>query len=170
MTITQINANTAKEWLDQQNAILLDVREPVEYATEHIPGALLCPVDSVGCHALPETDATIIIHCQKGMRGEQACQKLTADSDALHVYNIEGGIEAWRRAGLPVEGSGSGRMPLARQVQLTIGLSVLLFSVLGYAIDPAFSLGAAFFGAGLTNAGLTGWCGLAKLMAKMPWN
>jgi hypothetical protein len=55
-------------------------------------------------------------------------------------------------------------------VQLSIGLTVLLGTVLGYFVHPYFLILSAFFGLGLINAGLTGWCGLALLMAKMPWN
>lgn len=170
MTVKHIDANTAKQWLDNNEAILIDVREPAEHAWQKITGAQLHPLGSICYSNIPQTDKKILIHCQKGMRGSNACQKLIAENDALEVYNIEGGIEAWQQAGLPVESSGKKVLPLDRQVQLTIGLSVLTFGLLGYFVNPAFALGAAFFGAGLANAGLTGWCGLAKLMAKMPWN
>lgn len=170
MSVKQINAHTAKEWLDADEAILIDVREPTEHTAQNIPGAQLKPVGSVCCDALPATDKKILIHCQKGARGTNACQKLLAENDALDVYNIEGGIEAWQQAGLPIESNGKKILPLNQQVQLTIGLSVLTFSLLAYFANPDFALGAAFFGAGLANAGLTGWCGLAKFMAKMPWN
>lgn len=170
MTIKHIDVSTAKQWLDNDEAILIDVREPAEHAAQKIPDAALHPVGSICCSGIPQTEKKILIHCQKGMRGSNACQKLMAENEALEVYNIEGGIEAWQQAGLPVESSGNKVLPLDRQVQLTIGLSVLILGLLGYFVDPAFALGTAFFGAGLTNAGLTGWCGLAKLMAKMPWN
>lgn len=170
MTVQNIDVQTAKQWLDNNEAILIDVREPAEHAAQKIPNAALHPVGSICCSGIPQTDKKILIHCQKGMRGSNACQKLMAENEALEVYNIEGGIEAWQQAGLPVESSGKKILPLDRQVPLTIGLSVLIFGLLGYFVNPVFALGAAFFGAGLTNAGLTGWCGLAKLMAKMPWN
>ena len=170
MAVNPISAHRAKEWLDAGEAILIDVREPAEHAAQKIPGAQLKPLGSVCCGDLPATDTKILIHCQKGARGTNACQKLLAENEALDVYNIEGGIEAWQQAGLPVESGGKKILPLDRQVQLTIGLSVLGFSLLAYFVNPAFALVAAFFGAGLTNAGLTGWCGLARLMANMPWN
>ncbi len=168
--VQNIGVQTAKQWLDKNEAILIDVREPAEHASQKISGAALHPVGSICCNDIPKTDKKILIHCQKGMRGSNACQKLMAENEELEVYNIEGGIEAWQQAGLPVESSGKKILPLDRQVQLTIGLSVFIFGLLGYFVNPAFALGAALFGAGLTNAGLTGWCGLAKLMAKMPWN
>lgn len=170
MTVRHIDAQTAKQWLDNNEAILIDVREPAEHAAQKISGAALHPVGTICCSGIPQTDKKILIHCQKGLRGSNACQKLIAENDSLEVYNIEGGIQAWRQAGLPVESSGKMMLPLDRQVQLTIGLSVLIFGLLGYFVNPVYALGAAFFGAGLTNAGLTGWCGLAKLMAKVPWN
>lgn len=170
MTVREIDARTAKTWLDAGEAVLIDVREPAEHAAQHIPGARLQPLGSVCCDDLPATEGKILIHCQKGARGSNACQKLMAEKDGLEIYNIQGGIEAWQQAGLPVQSSGRKTLPLDRQVQITIGLSVLIFSLLGYFLHPVYSFGAAFFGAGLLNAGLTGWCGLAKLMARMPWN
>lgn len=170
MTVKQINVNTAKQWLDKKEAIIIDVREPAEHSAQKIAGAILHPVDSICCSEIPKTDKKILIHCQKGMRGNNACKKLMAEDNSLDIYNIEGGIDAWQQAGFPVQCSGKKLLPLDRQVQLTIGLSVFIFGLLGYFVNPAFSLGSAFFGAGLTNAGLTGWCGLGKLMAKMPWN
>ena len=90
---------------------------------------------------------------------------------SLRFTNLEGGIAAWKRAGLPTA-SLSDRyfLPLEQQVQLTIGLCVLAGSVLGYYVSPAFFLSSGFFGLGLIFAGLTGFCGFALFMARMPWN
>lgn len=170
MTIKNIKVSTAKQWLEDNEAILIDVREPAEHAAQNIMGSALHPLGSICCSALEPTDKKILIYCQKGIRGKRACEKLIAENNALNVYNIDGGFEAWKQAGFAVEGSGKNLLPIDQQVQLTIGLGVLVFSLLGYMVNPAFSLGSAFFGAGLVNAGLTGWCGLTKLLAKMPWN
>ncbi len=170
MNIPSITAHEAKEKLAKGEAVLVDVREPAEHRAHNIPEASLCPSGTVCSGALPKTDKAIIIHCQKGMRGANACTKLLGENAEMEVYNLEGGIEAWHAAGLPTEQSGKTVLPLNRQVQLTIGVSVLTLSLLAYFVHPAFALGAAFFGAGLTNAGLTGWCGLGLLIAKMPWN
>lgn len=170
MTVQQIDVNTAKKWLDNNEAVLIDVREPAEHASRKIPGSLLRPSGSVCCGALPDTEKKILIHCQKGTRGNNACQTLLAENPDINVYNIEGGIEAWLQAGLPAESGARKVLPLDRQVQLTVGICVCAFGLLGYAAHPAFALGAAFFGAGLTFAGATGKCGLAKCIAMMPWN
>jgi rhodanese-related sulfurtransferase len=170
MNVQTIDAKTAKSWIEAGDAILVDVREPAEHAAQNIAAAQLGPLNTVNLATLPKTDGKIIIHCQKGMRGNQACEKLLAEKPDLKVFNLEGGIESWQQAGFATRSSGKKHLPLDRQVQMAIGSFVLGFSLLGYFVNPNFIFGAAFFGAGLLNAGLTGWCGFAKLMAKMPWN
>lgn len=170
MTIKHIDAQTLKQWLTNDEAILIDVREPAEHKTANIPGAILKPLGSICCSDIPKSRKKIVLHCQKGMRGTNACQKLFAENNDIEVYNLEGGIEAWKQAGFEVASLGRKTLPLDRQVQLTIGVGILLFSLLAFFVNPVFAFVPAFFGVGLINAGLTGWCGLAKLMAKMPWN
>lgn len=170
MTIKNIDIKTAKKWLEDNEAILIDVREPAEHKAAHISGSVLKPLGGICCSDIPESKKKIIIHCQKGARGSNACEKLTQENASLEVYNLEGGIEAWQNAGFPINSSGKKTLPLDRQVQLTIGLMVFTFSLLSYFAHPAFAFAAAFFGAGLINAGLTGWCRLGIFMAKMPWN
>lgn len=171
MTLKTIDATTLKQWLDTQEAVLVDVREPAEYAAENIQGAALLPLAGICKSTLPEcAGKKLVIHCRKGGRGGSACEKLLAEDPTLDIYNLEGGIDAWRAAGLTVAGSGSPFLPLDRQVQLTIGMLLITASLLGYWLTPAFFLLTGFIGAGLTLAGATGFCGLARLMAQMPWN
>lgn len=170
MDSKEIDATTARHWLDSGEAILIDVREPAEHATIKIIGAHSHPLHSLNQSSIPETHKKIIIHCQKGKRGEKACQKMISTGTNCDLYNLTGGIEAWQQAGLPVEKGPKNTLPINNQTQITIGLSVILFGLLGYFINQNFIWGAVFFGLGLVNAGLTGWCGLAKVVAKMPWN
>jgi rhodanese-related sulfurtransferase len=166
-----VDARTLKQWLEQGEAVLIDVREPAEHRAEHIEGANLLPLARVRAASLPDRPGKkLVVHCLKGGRGSQACQKLLAEDPSLEVYNLEGGISAWSTAGFPVERSGSFLLPLDRQVQLTIGICVLAATALAYFVHPIFMLIAAVIGTGLIIAGLTGFCGLARLMALMPWN
>lgn len=168
--IQTVDPATLARWLERGEAVLVDVREPGEYGASHIPGSRLVPLGAVSDSRLPEHEGRrLVIHCQKGGRGNAACEKLLQENPALEVYNLSGGIEAWGAAGLPVQGRG-GVLPLDRQVQLTIGLGLLAATALAWWVHPAFVLAAGFFGAGLTLAGATGFCGLARLMALMPWN
>lgn len=173
MQLNTIDAPTLKKWLDNGEAILIDVREPAEHKTSHIPGATLKPSGLLSASDLAVQGKKVVLHCQRGSRGTNTCQRLleeSSTSDALELYNLEGGIEAWKQAGLPIGEKGGSTLPLDRQVQLTIGTFVLFFSLLAYFVSPKFLMATAFIGLGLINAGLTGWCGLARLMGKMPWN
>ncbi len=171
MPLHTINAATLKEWVEQRKAVVIDVREPAEHHAENIEGTMLLPLSRLSRANLPASgEKKIVLHCHKGARGTTACQKLLAEDPSLEIYHLDGGIEAWRAAGFPVAVSGKPILPLDRQVQLTIGIILLATSLLGYGISHHFFLLAALIGVGLTIAGATGFCGLARLMAKMPWN
>jgi len=149
---------------------LIDVREPVEFAQERIAGAKLIPLGQLEARfAEVCADQPVVVMCQSGRRGGEAVKKL-AMLNVSSVRNLEGGILAWKTAGHPVEKDGRGGLPLMQQVQLTIGLGVLTGAALALTVNPNWVFLCAFLGAGLTFAGSTGWCGLAILLSKMPWN
>ncbi|MFM2221320.1 MAG: hypothetical protein RLZZ553_1068 [Verrucomicrobiota bacterium] len=149
---------------------LVDVREAVEYAEERIAGAKSIPLGQLAQRrAELDPDKPLVVMCRSGKRGEQAMNQLRA-MGITTVRNLEGGILAWKAAGMPIEQTRKNVMPLMQQVQLTIGLGVLTGAILALTVDPRWAFLCAFFGAGLTMAGSTGWCGLAILMSKMPWN
>ena len=171
MNIKNIDSKTLKNWLKNNEATLVDVRELGEHAAERIAKANLLPLADVCKKALPNFEnKKLVLHCRSGKRSLNACSKLLAEDGNLEIFNLEGGILAWIGAGFKVEKSGKFFLPLDRQVQLTIGGGVLGGSLLAYFCHPLFFILPAFFGAGLCFAALSGWCGLAILMAKMPWN
>jgi len=171
MPIKTVDSTTLKRWINNGEAVVIDVREPAEHAAENISGSTLLPLGRISRSVLPETGKKkLVVHCRSGKRSASACEKLLAEDPELEIYNLEGGISAWVGAGHAVKTSGTFFLPLDRQVQLTIGLGVLTGSLLTYFIHPMFIVLTGFFGAGLTFAGLSGYCGLAVLMAKMPWN
>jgi rhodanese-related sulfurtransferase len=158
------------EQLLQKGCCLVDVREPVEHAEEHIAGAKLIPLGQLKQRSGEiDRDAAVVVMCRSGKRGADAMQQLQS-LGMNHVRNLEGGILAWKAAGLPIEQQRKSCLPLMQQVQLTIGIGVLTGAILSLTVDPRWVFLCAFFGAGLTMAGSTGWCGLAILMSKMPWN
>lgn len=171
MTIKTVDAATLKDWMDSGEAVVVDVREPAEHTAEKIQGATLVPLGTVTKSSIPRCEGKkLVIHCRSGKRGSSACEKLLAEDPSLEVYNLEGGISAWSAAGHTVTTSGKFFLPLDRQVQLAIGLMLITASVLGAIFSPVWFLLTGFIGIGLTAAGLTGFCGLALVMAKMPWN
>jgi len=105
MTVETVDPATLKTWLDKGEAVLVDVREPHEYEAEHLDGAALVPLGTVQSAALPErTGRRLVIMCKMGGRGNTACGRLGLElPESETIYNLAGGIEAWKRAGLPVE-------------------------------------------------------------------
>lgn len=154
--------------------IILDVREKEEFEAEHIPGSILCPMSQLDLLApgilknLRNDEVSIM--CRSGNRAKMALKELSRlPNDHLSFSVFEGGILRWKQQGRPVQGA-RGQFPIMRQVQIVAG-SLILLSVLGYFfISPAFIYLAAFVGAGLTFAGVSGFCGMALLLQRMPWN
>lgn len=173
MAIYQTNPNELKQWLEAEEAILIDVREPAENRAESIAYARNLPLSDISMDAahLPEhRHKKLVIHCKSGKRSMMACEKLKKEQVSFDVWNLAGGIEAWKAAGLPTEKSDKKVLPLDRQVQLAIGLMILIGLGIVYSGNIYGWILPFIAGIGLTNAGLTGWCGLAKLIANMPWN
>lgn len=166
MTITSITPAEAQH-LIEAGAKLIDIRSRDEYAREHIPGAANVPVAEL--NRLEAGDGPIVFHCRSGARTEANASRLAAAAGAS-CYAIEGGIEAWRRAGLDIAVDRHQPLELMRQVQLAAGGLVLLGVALGFLADPGFFALSAFVGAGLMVAGATGWCGMARVLRWMPWN
>ncbi len=167
----EVDALTARQWLDAGQAVLVDVREPAEHASAHIADATLLPLGQLQADRLPDhAGKKLVIHCHAGGRSAKACRQLQEQA-GIEAYSMAGGIEAWKRAGLPVSQlSNRPRLDVQRQLQLTIGVGVLTGVLLGAFVWPWFLLLAGLFGAGLTMAGITGLCPLAILIARLPWN
>ncbi|MCS7276378.1 MAG: rhodanese-like domain-containing protein [Dehalococcoidia bacterium] len=100
---TRITVEEAREMMSRDDVVVIDVREPHEYQAGHVPGAKLIPVGSVFArrHELPQ-DKDIIFVCAVGQRSALACE-MAAAAGLTRLYNLEGGTDAWIKAGLPVE-------------------------------------------------------------------
>ena len=98
-----INATTLLDWMRRDEVILVDVREPEEFAKERIPNALLFPLSSFDPDALPRiAGKKIVLSCFIGGRSIEAAERLLAARDA-EVFNLDGGIFAWKEAGLATD-------------------------------------------------------------------
>ncbi len=165
MTLTRITPEDAKRRI-AAGALLVDIREPDEHRRQRIPGARSVPLGQLG--TISDASA-VIFHCRSGMRTDANKARL-AETAACEAYLLEGGIEGWRKAGLPYAIDPNAPLEIMRQVQIVAVMLVLVGVGLGFTVAPAFFALSAFVGTGLTFAGLTGWCGMAKLLALMPWN
>lgn len=161
-----------KRRLDAGRAILIDIRDPNEYAREHILGARLVPLSGIDTHDFDRERASgvaAVFHCQSGRRTETNAARLIG-TGFKEVYALEGGLNAWRAAGLPSHLDRSKPIELQRQVQIAAGSLVVLGVFLAASLSPWFVLLSGFVGAGLVFAGVSGTCAMARLLMLMPWN
>ncbi|MFM5884392.1 MAG: rhodanese-like domain-containing protein [Novosphingobium sp.] len=158
------------ERLAAGRAVLVDVREADEFARNHIAGALSRPLSQwEQAHLSVAPGADVVFTCKSGVRTQGACDRLAARVEGT-AYVLAGGIDGWARAGLPLAVNRAAPLEIMRQVQIAAGSLVLLGVVLGLTASPAWFGLAAFVGAGLTFAGVSGFCGMARLLLLAPWN
>ena len=167
-TTHSISAQELAEQLALNRVTVIDVREPMEYASGHIAGSLNVPLARLPQADLPQ--GPLVLICQSGNRSRQGLERLLQSGHPQPVADLAGGIPTWQQAGLPVRKLRNAPLPLMRQVQITAGSLVLLGLILSHVVAPAWILLSWFVGAGLTFAGITGFCGMARLLALMPWN
>jgi len=147
---------------------LIDVRTVPEFNSERI--AAKCrniPMDKIRALDLPK-ESEIILVCASGDRSSRARNILT-EQGYTHVYSLDGGLASWKENKLSIKRT-EGVLPIMRQVQIAAGTLILTGALGSLFIAPGFIWLAVFVGVGLTFAGFSGWCGMAKLLGMMPWN
>ncbi len=111
-TVQAVDAATLQEWMTNDDVILIDVRESSEYSSAYIPGSRHLPLSGLHVAELPDRDGKkVVVSCATGRRSMMA-----ADSRlAAHyggVYNLDGGISAWRIAGYDIARDEGAASPL----------------------------------------------------------
>lgn len=167
----EVDAHAAHEMLAGGDVILIDVRESDEHRREHIPGAVLAPLSAFDPnHVGSQGDgAKYILHCKSGVRSRKAASML-AEAGFGPVYSLAGGIQAWAASGLKTNKDAKAPISIARQVQITVGITSLIGIGLGAFASPWWLILPAFMTGGLLFAGLTDTCGMASVLARCPWN
>ena len=169
--ITEISPQEAQQMVEGGQAVFLDVRENIEVRAETIVGAHHIPLSSdlqAGAEAL-DHGVPLVVYCRSGNRSSTACAKLSKSWKGK-IYNMQGGLLAWVDAGLPTEKRSIKMLPLDRQMQLVVSLMILVGLGIYHTTSVYGLLLPLMAGLGLLNAALTGWCGMMKLLAIMPWN
>lgn len=151
---------------------LLDVRTNPEYASAHVPGATSIPLNELLVEdylARHKPGTPIFVLCHGGARATQAIEHFEhAGCDDCVL--VEGGTQAWIDAGLPVHRGSGTPLPLMRQVQIVAGSLAAVGAILALKVHPWFAALPLLVGGGLVFAGISGTCGMALLLARMPWN
>ena len=157
--------------LMRAGAVLIDIREADENARERIPGARHHALTQIDKNApVRPGDDVLIFHCRSGARTRTNAPKLAAAAPACETYILDGGIEAWKTAGLPVAFDRRQPIDLMRQMQIVAGSFALFGVLLGAWVAPGFYILAGLIGAGMIFAGISGICPMVNLLKLMPWN
>lgn len=171
MSTIEVMPETLRGWLEQGEAVVVDVREPFEYSEGRVEDSDLVPLSSVEVGTLRDRHGAtrIVFLCKTGQRATEAANRFREAGETAYV--LTGGIEGWKAAGRPVVlPAGPTGLPVMRQVQIVAGSLVASGTALGVLVSPWFFVVPGFVGCGLVFAGSTGWCGMAKLLGAMPWN
>ena len=168
MSLPHISPADAKLLLDN-GAILIDIRDTDEHARERIPHARNVPLSKLCDSPVGQAGTTIVYHCRSGNRTRMNSPLLAKATEA-DAFILDGGIDAWKKAGLPVAIDVKQPIEMMRQVQIAAGGMALAGVLLGFAMHPAFFAVSGAVGAGLMFAGMTGTCAMARILKHMPWN
>lgn len=170
MTLRSVTPEEARRLLGE-GAILVDIREADEHARDHIPGARHLPLSKLEQAELAISwGKPVIFHCRSGARTLANAGRLADRAGSCEAYVIEGGLDAWRKSGLPVVSDRRQPIELQRQVQIGAGSLALAGTLLSVLVSPWFLVVPGFVGTGLMIAGITGFCGMARVLMRAPWN
>jgi rhodanese-related sulfurtransferase len=154
--------------LDQGNAILIDVREPHESASERIACAILSPLSSFDANSLPIVPGRpVYLHCKSGGRSGRALDLCNAAGLDI-AGHMEGGIEAWKSAGLSVEGSEERRgLSVPQAVTATASLVVFASMIGSIYLGPLALIPGAAASLMMLQASFTGFCPAGRVFAAL---
>jgi rhodanese-related sulfurtransferase len=160
----------AKKMAEQDNVCLIDVRTPGEYKSVCIQGAKNIPLDELE-HAIDELKEEHELHvmCHAGGRSQKAFDLLKSKG-ITNIIDVEGGMQDWLKASLPVAPGAKKPFPIMQQVLLIAGLLMLTGSLGSVYLHANLIWVSVAVGAGMTFAGATGNCYMTKVLALMPWN
>ena len=149
---------------------IIDVREYGEFEAAKIQQAKLVPLSNFESQT-GEIDRSqpVYLMCRSGSRARAAAEKLIKRGFS-DVHVVERGMLAWEAANLPTIKGASKVWSLERQVRFAAGLLVVLGVLLSLLIHPSLIALSAFVGAGLVFAAVMDTCGMAMMLARMPWN
>lgn len=149
---------------------IFDIRTPQEFAREHVPSSINVPMDQLESFDFSKfKDKNILFMCRSGLRTRNATHIISAKNFS-QASCLEGGLERWKEAGLPVEKNTKVPIDIMRQVQI-ITSSMIFIGLFGFAIlSKYFLILPLIVGVGQMVAGITGFCGMAKILALLPFN
>ena len=173
--LSEISSKELYERIENGESIdLIDVRTPAEYQSVHALPARHVAAESLDPSAFiaslgDRRDEPFYVICASGERSSAFCKRFRA-AGFQNAVNVKGGTKGWAGAGLPVVRGPRNVIAMDRQVRIAAGSLVVLGTVLAAFVHPGFLVVPAFVGSGLVFSGVTDTCGMARILAKMPWN
>lgn len=171
MSLNEISAEELNKLIINNSQItLVDVRTAGEFNSTHINGSKNLPLGSTDLKNLNRENQNdqIIFICQGGSRAKSACSEFTKETNSS-AFILVGGLNSWLEKGFPVI-KGAGSISMERQVRIAAGLLVFLGTSFSIMISPLFIVIPIIVGLGLMFSGITDTCGMARVLAYMPWN
>ncbi|MCC5947595.1 MAG: rhodanese-like domain-containing protein [Nitriliruptoraceae bacterium] len=156
---------------DLRSYELVDVRTPGEFESARLPHSHNRPLDQLDQHVgdlreLQEQGRPLVLVCQSGNRATQA--QATLREHGVQADVLTGGVEGWRNEGRDVVVDVA-RWDMNRQVRGLAGAIVLTSVIVATFWTPAMYVAGAI-GAGLVFSAVTNTCGMAMMLAKLPYN
>lgn len=162
---------------EKKPIFLVDVRENSEYSREHIEEANLFPTSSLNPRRIVETanGKNVYVICASGGRSSAAAKSISEFVSSspqlkIKVFNVSGGMIAWKSGKYPIIENKKAPLPVIQQVHIVASTLILTGSLLGKFYNPNFFLLSGFVGCGLMVSGVTGFCGMATILQKLPYN
>ncbi len=168
MPLPHISPADAKTLL-ANGAVLVDIRDHDEHSRERIALSRNVPLSKLCEGTIGANEKVIVFHCRSGNRTRMN-SALLAKAAAVDAYILDGGLDAWKKAGFPVMRDAKQPIEIRRQAQIATGGLALLGAVMGHAVNPVFYLVSGLVGAGQMFSGITGNCNMARILKLMPWN
>lgn len=165
-----IQSKALNEALKSENICILDVRTNTEFMENSIQNSIHIPLNDLkGNEQILNEAKQIVIVCKGGVRACKGFERLSLENQQKAKV-LDGGIDEWIKNRLPVNSQRKIRFPIINQMQMIIGLMLVIFALCTIFVNKWFILGSLFIGFMLFIAGLSGFCLLINILAKMPWN
>lgn len=167
--MNSIAVKELKEKLNKEDITVIDVRTIDEFKRSHIPGVINIPTEIVHNHENLFKKNHVHVICNSGNRSAMVIREMSAKGIA-NLTNVDGGMVAWIKSGLPISGKSKQVMPMMRQVMIVAGLMILSGVALHFLVNPKGIYLSGFVGMGLFYAGVSGNCYMTKVLGALPWN
>lgn len=169
--IKELEPSELKKLIDNGQALLVDVREHLEYKEEHIPKALLHPSSRFNAQNLPDPfEKKIVFYCLSGKRSLVAGSKWAMQNGSNEAYCLQGGLDAWKKVGYPTVVNVETERKVEHQAYIFAGSFVLAGTILSAFVSDIFLIIPFLTGGLLFYSGMAGHCCISYLLSRLPFN